>query len=255
MSIDGAQRASPQWLQNLKAGATSMSELRRSVACHDLGLDLSRLDDSEVILQFTNLLDQKMLRPCGDIKGGAAGMQAPERNRSQNAAEKIAQTLTEVHKPWSLEGQMLLIIRADQWRRLRDDGQYQIVPIAEARRMIPRLAAMPAIKATEKESWEKAVDFLAEPGRGRFDTGLLLVRIVPRRTFKSPSTEPPITPSQFAKLVAEPVIEKVNPEIVADLHQLDTADDGFVPEEEPSGDEEEGSAAAESSDDTNNGDE
>jgi len=69
--------------------------------------------------------------------------------------------------------------------------------------MISKLAAMPAVTPAEKSAWQKAADLLPDPGAGRFDQGLLLLRIVPRRNFKSPSSEPAITPSQLARMVQE----------------------------------------------------
>jgi hypothetical protein len=197
------QHVSTQWLQQLKTDPSRLGKLRHLVQTQDLGLDLSRMNDDEVVVQVVHLLERKSLRKCGERKSAAQQKQPSAGNSSQIAAENVLRVLGAGNKKFSLDGHLLRVVRAQEWRRLREDGQYQIVPIAEAREMIPKLVAMPTATAAEKSAWQRTVELLPEPSAGRFNSGLLLLRIVPRRNFKSASQEPAITPSQLARMVTE----------------------------------------------------
>lgn len=193
---------SSNWLQNLKVDAAAMSKLRGLVASHGPGLDLSRLDDDETIFQLIQLLKHKILCRC-DLRI------VPDVDRAQSvqgkrlsAPERVIRTLTVGDRPFSFEGQNLRVIRSADWRKVREDGGHRVVPPAEARQLLLKLAARPALAPAEKSAWEEVPELLAEAGAGRFE-GLLLLRIVPKRNFKSPSGELPITPSQLARLVNE----------------------------------------------------
>lgn len=197
------ERLSSHWVQTIKFDSAAMGGLRSLLASCDLGFDVSRMDDNEVIVQFGYLLDRKSVYRCNAIKEGDAETRPTVRGQTQTVTESVIRVLAAGDKPFSFEGHTLRIIRAEDWRRTREDGQHQIVPAAEARQLIAKLAAMQAVTPEAKSAWQKASELLAEPGLGRFESGLLLLRIVPRRNFKSPSAEPAITPSQLAQLVKE----------------------------------------------------
>lgn len=196
-----SDRVSARWLQDLKVDAAAMSDLRRLVQSIDLGKDLSRMDDNEIITEFVHMLDRKSLCRCDGNKNDGAGKRPAGGDRTRTPVEAVIRVLAGGNRQFSLEGQMLRVIHAEQWRGMREEGGYQIIPPTEARQTILKLAAMPSATAEEKSAWQKALDLLAQSRAGRFESGLLLLRIVPRRNFKSPSAEPAITPSQLAQLV------------------------------------------------------
>jgi len=196
-----AERTLPQWLQSLKTDSGVMSDVRRLARSCDAGLDFSRMDDNEVIVYLSLLLDRKILRRCGEMKSDDDLLPAAGRGQTQTAADGVIRVLAAGARHISFEGRALRVIRAEQWRLLREDGQYQIVPTAEARQIISRLAAGPVVTPAEKSAWQKTAELLPEHGAGRYSTGLLLLRIVPRKNFTSASAEPAVTPSQLAQMV------------------------------------------------------
>jgi hypothetical protein len=195
-----AERVSGQWLQDFKGNPTAMGQLRLLAGSLEFGQDICRMDDDAVLAQVRNSIERRGLRRCGKLLS-AAEKPLSARDQTQLAAERVMRVLEVSNRPRAVDGQLFRIARAGQWRSLRDDGGYQIVPIAEARRVIAQLAAAPAATPAEKDAWTKADGLLSEQGRGRLDSGLLLLRVVPKRSFQSPSSEPPITPSQLARLV------------------------------------------------------
>jgi hypothetical protein len=192
------ERPSADWLQDLKLSAWGMSELRAAALTERLGRDLSQLNDDEVIALVRHFIERRGLRECGKSEATSA---AQTHNPAQRASEAVIRVLEAGTRPHTVGGTMYRIIRAEQWRKLRDDGGFQIVPIPEARQAITQLAAAPGISQPEKKAWESAVDFLPQHSSGRYESGLLLLRIAPRRNFKSPTAEAAITPSQLAKMV------------------------------------------------------
>jgi hypothetical protein len=192
------ERSSAEWLQDLKLGAWAMSELRAAAQTEGLGRDLSRLNDDDVIALVRNLVERRGLRRCGRSNGAP---DAQMRNPAQRASESVIRILEMGNRPHTIAGTTYRIVRAEQWRKLRDEGGFQIVPIAEARQVMAQLAAAPTTPPPQRVAWEKAVEFLPQHGGGRYESGLLLLRIVPRRNFKSPTAEAAITPSQLAKMV------------------------------------------------------
>jgi hypothetical protein len=196
------ERVSTQWLQDFKLNPFIMGQLRIMARTQDFGQDLSRMNDDEVIAQIQHLIERRGLRRCGKPLDETA-KPFSARDQKRNATEAVILVLAGRDGKHSVGGHAYRIIRAGQWRNLREEGGYRIVQIAEARQIIEQLAATPAIAPASKAAWAKAAELLSESGMGRFDDGLLLLRIVPRRNFKSPSSEPPITPSQFAQMVKE----------------------------------------------------
>jgi hypothetical protein len=192
------ERSSGEWLQDLKLGAWAMSELRAAAQTEGLGRDLSRLNDDDVIALVRNLLERRGLRRCGKSNSPP---DAQTHNPVQRASEAVIRILEVGNRPHTVGGTMYRIVRAEQWRKLRDDGGFQIVPVAEARQVMAQLAAAPSTPQPQRAAWEKAVEFLPQHSGGRYESGLLLLRIVPRRNFKSPTAEAAITPSQLAKMV------------------------------------------------------
>src|SRR3974390_182404 len=193
---EGDERMLSQWLQSVKADSGAMSDVRRLAGSCNAGVDLSRLNDDEVIALLSQLLDRKVLRRCGEM----AAAPAAGRAQAQTAVEGVIRVLA---GHISFEGRSLRVIPAAEWRLLREDGRYQVVPAVEARALISRLAARPSVTPAERSAWQKTAELLPEYGAGRYTTGLLLLRFVPRRNFQSTPAEPAVTPSQLMQLVKE----------------------------------------------------
>jgi hypothetical protein len=189
-------------LQDLIADPATMSELRRIVYSCDLGVDISRTADHQLIAEFTRLFDAGVLQRCDELDDVLSLDRSATVHEGPIGAAAIARVLgsKDAHQ---FEGQSLRVIPAELWRRLREEGQYQVVPTEDARRIIAQLAVMPGATAAEKKAWQAARKLLPEPGVSRFDSGLLLLRIVPRRIFRKPSSEAAITPSQLARMITE----------------------------------------------------
>jgi hypothetical protein len=189
-----------QLLQDIKVDAGTMSDIRRLVRTHDFGLDVSRMEDQEVLAQVVRLFESRVLRRCGDLVN-LPEKQSSARDQSELQVGAVIRLLAETKRQLVFGGQHLRLIRAGQWRRIREDGQHQIVPLVEARQIISKLAGMQGVTPAEKDAWSVAANLLAQPGAGQYDRGLLLLRIVPQRSFRSPSAQPAITPSQLARLI------------------------------------------------------
>jgi hypothetical protein len=197
---DFMEQFSAEWIQALKLNSWTMSELRAVALSEKLGQDLSRMNDDEVIAQVRHFIERRGLRKCGKSLGVT---DARALDPAQRASEAAIRVLEAGNRPHTLGGISYRLVRAEQWRKLRDDGGYQIVPISEARYLMAQLAAAPAISQPQRAAWAQAAEFLPQESSRRYDSGLLLLRIVPRRNFKSPTAEAAITPSQLARMVQE----------------------------------------------------
>ena len=190
-----------QDLLPLKFDPAAMGDLRRVVRSLDFGMDLSRMNDDDVIDRAAHLFAQKHLRKCGEFAGGVTNP-LPAKNERNVDADRVIRALsgTKTQTLRSIVGWPLRIIRAAHWREVREDGGYQLVPIQEARELIAIITSNQMIPPAEVAAWQRAADLLQEPGIARYESGLLMLRVVPRRNLRSPSAEPPITPSQLARL-------------------------------------------------------
>ena len=194
-------RFDTQDLLHLKFDPAAMGDLRGVVRSLDLGMDLSRMNDDEVMDHAAHLFHQKHLRKCGKLGGSVANARSAARETDVEA-DKVIRALagTKTQTLRAIVGWPLRIIRAVHWRQVREDGGYQLVPIAEARTLIDKITSTPTVAPAEITAWQRAAELLQEPGIARYESGLLMLRIVPRRNLRSPSAEPPITPSQLARL-------------------------------------------------------
>jgi hypothetical protein len=191
-----------QLLQDIRIDAGTMSDIRRLVRTHDFCLDVSRMEDHEVLAQVVRLFESRVLRRCGDLEN-LPEERSSAQDQSELQVDAVIRVLAGSNRQLVFGGQYLRVIRAGHWRRIREEGRYQIVPLVEARQIISKLVGTPGVAPAEKDAWGVASEILAQPGAGRYDRGLLLLRIVPQRTFRSPATEPAITPSQLARLTDE----------------------------------------------------
>ena len=198
----GKLRLDVQDLLPLKFDPAAMGELRRVVRSLDFGMDLSRMNDDEVIDRVAHLFAQKQLRRCGEFPASGTDSRPATDSRKNAETDQVIRALasTKAQTLRSIVGWPLRLIRAAQWREVREDGSYQLVPVEEARNLIAKIVSNPTIQPTEATAWRRASELLQEPGSARYQSGLLMLRIVPRRNLRSPSAEPPITPSQLARL-------------------------------------------------------
>ncbi|HSW04639.1 hypothetical protein, partial [Aquabacterium sp.] len=100
------------------------------------------------------------------------------------------------------EGERLRIVSARDWAVLRgsDDERFQVVPQAQARQLMIRLAASPALSADEAQAIAEAVPLLPEVWRPAQATGgMLLIHIVEATlNLRSAGGAEAATPSQLA---------------------------------------------------------
>jgi hypothetical protein len=192
---------STQTLLHLKMDPASMGGLRQVMRSLDLGMDLSRMNDDDVVNEMTYLFERKLLRRCGELHASTTDTRPAANDRAEFAANELIRVLGGTKTLRSSMGGPFQIIRAAHWRQIRQDPRFQVVPIDEARKLVANIIASPTVAPTEKDAWQRASELLQAPGTLRYDGGLLLLRIVPQRSLKSTSTEPPITPSQLARLV------------------------------------------------------
>jgi hypothetical protein len=195
-------RIDTPYLLHLKFDPAAMGDMRRVVRSLDLGMDLSQMNDDDVIDQVAHLFGQKQLRRCGELDGSTSNSRPAADNRKNVEADQVIRALagTKTQTLRSIVGWPLRLIRAAHWRQVREDGSYQLVPVHEARSLIAKIVSNPAIPPAEISAWQRASELLQEPGIARYESGLLMLRIVPRRNLRSPSSEPPITPSQLARM-------------------------------------------------------
>jgi hypothetical protein len=186
---------------DFKKSPSIMTDVRRLVAQHGVALFLSHLDDHEALEAFTRLFERKILLRCAD-PAAAVPKSAPVQNQAQMKAAEILQTLADKNR-LAFEGQSYILMRTDHWRSLPKDEQYQVVPAPEARKIIKAAATDQPLFPPTKEAWRDSSDLFSRTSVSPNDGPLVLLRIVPKRIFRSPTSEAAITPSQLARIMTE----------------------------------------------------
>lgn len=137
---------------------------------------------------------------------------------------------------FAFEGETFRIVRVPDRYQFVPDHRYEIVPRSAAREILRRM--MTAHSVLVGVALLAAESFRSESNQ----SALLLLRLLPAPAGSAPlaAAEAPrssaSTPSQrrAPEPDPEPIREKVNPEILAAPLDLDTSEDGFVAESEPS---------------------
>ena len=163
--------------------------------------------------------------------------------RSQRVPQGWADSvLQRISGEFACDGETFRVVRPDDRRQIDTNLRYEIVSPDRAKEILRRKAAAPADGRTDPDALLAAATLIQDSRLAPIDDPLLLLRVLrapasSKSESRPPSSPPPPRPRQ-RQLEPEPEpIESVNPGIVAALHDLDTSDDGFAPETEPSDDE------------------
>lgn len=108
----------------------------------------------------------------------------------------------------TIEGRRLRLIRAIEWPMLRNDGRYELIEQDEARKLLARVPFEPGSSPARVTAAGQASAMLADTDKRSFRDGLLLLRVQQLRHRAADRDEPPLTPSQFARLIAADQPEK-----------------------------------------------
>ena len=171
--------------------------------------------------------------------------------RSGQISRELDAILQRLPGDFTFEGETFRVVHPEDRGQTGVSLRYEIVARERARDILLRKATTEPNGRTDPEAL-LAVVRLIEDSRFAADAVPLLLRLRPSIS-DSPANpradpEPPVPRKR--KQDPEP-IERVNPEIIGAPDELDTSDDGFVPEPEPSDDEVDSHAANESDESDN----
>ncbi len=166
----------PPSMGTLGGDALAMQTLRQIVQELQPGVtSLWRLTDDRVIAEVEHLLDSGALRACVCAAAGSAA----DADR-QAVTPRVAEALRAIQAVWwrqALRGQYRVVAFA-VGRQVQDIAGYEVVPHAEARELLGRMATDSRQGADARRSLEAAVSLLA-PNRGpHTDERILLLRRV-----------------------------------------------------------------------------
>ena len=181
------------WLRGFRP-----DELWRIAEQHDEGGAYLRVSDAKLVERIAALLVSGQLRVC------PAGAEDDEDDEDDvlSAESKLVRRLRITANEFSFEGDRLRIIRAGQWMSLRrrNLGRYQVVPQTDAKELLARMSAWPAISRDEKAAIEEAVPLVPDTRRLEVSQGILVLRIVPRlSTNEATERATAVTPSQLTR--------------------------------------------------------
>jgi hypothetical protein len=188
------------WLRGLRS-----YELRQIVRHHDEGGAYLQVSDAKLVERVAAMLVSGELRVC---PVGAEDDEDDDAADALSAESRLVRRLRITANEFSFEGDRLRIIRAGQWSSLRrrNLGRYQVVPQTDARKLLAKMSAWPAISRDEKAAIEEAVPLVPDLRRVESPKGILVLRIVPRSSsLETASQVAAITPSQLAR--QQPTVE------------------------------------------------
>lgn len=139
------------------------------------------------------------LRPAAESMPTTSPAGAP----GQIAEDRVIRSLQGKSKHLSVGRDVFRIVPAAEWPDFRNDERYEIVAKEEALLVIQELAALPSTSPADKAAFQEATSLLADTYGRLTDTGLLLLRTHRARFIKSANAEPPVTPSQLARMMGK----------------------------------------------------
>jgi hypothetical protein len=97
--------------------------------------------------------------------------------------------------------QTLRFIKGADWAQIESSQRYEVVSWQESRALVARMVTTGSIPAAQKSVLPQAADALHSPRSGPIESALLLLRLLPVFSFRSPDAGPAMTPSQIRKLM------------------------------------------------------
>jgi len=133
---------------------------------------------------------------------------------------------------FKFEGRTFRIVQGAEWRGIDATQRYQVMPAAEARTLLSRMATVSAGASAQKAALERVSTLIQDSSSKPMEKRLLLLRRVPTRAGTTSSGAAAITPSQLRKMLLkddhwieiELVDEAGDP--VADVAYVITTPDG-----------------------------
>lgn len=154
-----------------------MSNLRRILSLHDYGLDLSRVDDDQVISLIAALLASNQLLLCGKHVARDSEAQKQTAADGRGAVERLMRDLRATNADFQYRGQFLRVVSTYQWATMGGgNAHYEVLPKGMARKTIPELATALVLSETERSALQAAVPLITDGGRRGGDHGILLLR-------------------------------------------------------------------------------
>jgi hypothetical protein len=141
----------------------------------------------------------------GQAGSGAATAAATERvaGPAQLAQQSAIEALASKSADFTFEGQTFRVIPGADWEEAGSGQRYQLIPSPDARNLLQRMAAVPAISPAQKAALQGVAILIQDPRFGPIEKGLLLLRLLPMRSVSAAAAEAPITPSQLRKLAED----------------------------------------------------
>jgi hypothetical protein len=139
------------------------------------------------------------LRPRVESKLTTSPAGAPD----QIAEARVIRSLQGKKGNLSVGRDTYRIVRAAEWPDFRNDDRYEIVTRDEALLVFQEVAALPSTSPADRVALQEAASLLADTYGRVAHIGLLLLRTHRARFVTTSGAEPPVTPSQLARLFAK----------------------------------------------------
>lgn len=187
-------------LRVLKVDPLAMISLRQIVQRHGLGImSVSRSSDEQVVARVERMLESGSLRVCRD-----AGADLASTEMQTSSIDGALRSVLALHATGDLKlrGRSFRFIPTGEWRRYREIGNYEIVPLEQAQEALRAMSADRQRPEGERSTLKSALGMLSDDGRSPSDGKIILLRASQDRPIVA-SKDDVITPSAFARAVAQ----------------------------------------------------
>jgi hypothetical protein len=101
------------------------------------------------------------------------------------------------------EGRIYRLVPGAEWARMQGGERYQVIPAADAKAMLTRMASAALAPAAQKAALKQAATLVHDDGGKPVEKRLLLLRRMPARAATAASSAATITPSQLRKMLVK----------------------------------------------------
>ena len=188
-------------LQRLKGDIAAMLVLREILLQADDVVNLSRVNDDDVIRRISVLFSKGMIRLCRKGQSDLGGDRVSGQDRS--AAQLAANTLQDILGAISILGRNIRVIPSPAWGSFWSLEGFQVIPTNEARALLSQHVAESTSSKAAHDALADALSMLSEDPLRPLAGALVVVasnRSIPDRPA---SLEPAMTPARFMKEMAE----------------------------------------------------
>ncbi len=170
-------------LQSFKPNTLALIKLRELLYTLGPQPNQYRYGDHQIIRQIEGLIQVGRLCLCRENAGG-------DQAEADSPVGPILRQLPALTRHFQFERKTLRLIDIIQWRNIRFDSQYEVVPSEQARKILIALAGERRNASTDSKTLLQAADFIPDTRRLNLEeTGVLLLSYTPLNYSKDSETD------------------------------------------------------------------